>query len=74
MSDSNRESTENFTMCKKTMPKEAQTSITQLLQEIQNHRFPKYQTQQKIIQPKTQTKFAANREIRRTRGAGEKRK
>jgi hypothetical protein len=25
MSDSNRENTENFTMCKKTMPKEVQT-------------------------------------------------
>jgi hypothetical protein len=28
--------------------------------------------QQKIIQPKPQVKFAANREIRRTRGAGKK--
>jgi hypothetical protein len=37
-----------------------------------NHRFPKYPTHQKIIQPKTQINFAENREIRRTLGAGEK--
>jgi hypothetical protein len=52
------------------MIKEAQTSIALLLQEIQNHRLPKYPTHKKIIQPKTQIKFAANREVRRTREVG----
>jgi hypothetical protein len=52
------------------MFKEVQTSIALLLQEIKNHRFPKYPTQQKIIQPKTQIKFAANREVQRTRVVG----
>jgi hypothetical protein len=72
MSHSDHDNKESFTMCKKTMLKDAQTSIAQLVQEIQNHRFPKYPKQQKIIQAKTQIKFAANREIRRTHGAGKK--
>jgi hypothetical protein len=70
MIDSNRVTKDSFTICKNTMLMEAQTSIALLLQEIQNHRFPKYPTQQKIIQPKTQIKFAANREVRRTREVG----
>jgi hypothetical protein len=70
MSDSYKVTKDSFTMCKNTMLKEAQTSIALLLQEIQNHRFPKYPTQQKIIQPKTQIKFAANIEVRRTREVG----
>jgi hypothetical protein len=61
---------ESFTICKNTMLKEAHTSIALLLEEIQNHRFPKYPTQQKSIQPKTQVKFAANREVRGTREVG----
>jgi hypothetical protein len=44
------------------------------LQEIQHHRFPKYPTQEKIIQPKIQIKFGGNRDIPRNRGAGEKNK
>jgi hypothetical protein len=71
MSYSNRVTKDSFTMCNNTMLKEAQTLIDLLLQEIQNHRFPKYPTQQKIIQPKTQIKFAANREFQRTRVVGE---
>jgi hypothetical protein len=73
MSDSNRVTKDCFTMCKNTMLKEAQTSIALLLQEIQNHRFPKYPTQKKIIQPKTKIKFAANREVQRTRVVGKTR-
>jgi hypothetical protein len=42
-----------------------------LLQEIQNHRFTKDPTQQKSIQQKTQIKFAANREVQRSREVGE---
>jgi hypothetical protein len=49
------------------MLKDAQTSLALLLQEIQNHRLPKYMTQQKIIQLKPTIKFAATREVRRTR-------
>jgi hypothetical protein len=67
MSDSNRVTEDSFTTCKDTMIKEAQKSIALLLQEIQNHRSHKYPTQQKIIQPKTQIKFSANREVRRNR-------
>jgi hypothetical protein len=72
MIDLDHDNKESVTMYKKTMIKDAQTSIAQLLQEIQHHRFPKYPAQQKIIQPKTQIKFAANREIRRTCGEGKK--
>jgi hypothetical protein len=71
MSDANHVTKESFTVCKNTMLKEAQTSIALLLEEIQNHRFPKYPTQQKIIKPRNQIKFAANREVRRTRVVGE---
>jgi hypothetical protein len=67
MSDTNRLTRDSFTMCKNTMSKEAQTSITLMLQEIKNHRFPKYPTQQKIIQTRNQIKFAANREFPRRR-------
>jgi hypothetical protein len=74
MCDSDLENSESVTMSKKRMLKDAQKSIAHLLQEIQHHRFPKYPTQQKIIQPKTQIKFAANREIPRTCGAGKKNK
>jgi hypothetical protein len=70
MSYPNGVTKDSFTMCKNTMLKEAQTSIALLSQEIQNHRFPKYPTQQKIIHPKTQIKFAANREVRRIRAVG----
>jgi hypothetical protein len=64
--------TESFTICKKTILKDAQTLIFLLLQKIKNHRFPKYPTQQKIIQPKTHIKFAATREVRGNCAGGKK--
>jgi hypothetical protein len=70
MSDSNRVTKDSFTICKNTMLKEAQTSIALLLIGIKNHRFPKYPTQQTIIQLKTQVKIAAHRDVRRTREVG----
>jgi hypothetical protein len=72
MSDSNRATKDSFTVCKNKMIKEVQTLIALLLQEIENHRLAKYPTQQTIIQPKTQIKFAATRQVRGTREVGKK--
>jgi hypothetical protein len=71
---SDHKSIERVSTTKKIMLNDAQNSIAQLLHEIQHHWFPKYPTKQKLIQPKTKLKLAANREIPRTRGSGEKNK
>jgi hypothetical protein len=47
---------------------DAQDSIVQLLKEIKHHRLPQYPLEDRIVQKKTEIKFAATRKKSRRRG------
>jgi hypothetical protein len=59
---------ESLAAKKRKMLHDAQDSIAQLLKEIKHHRFPHYPLEERIVQKKTEIKFAATREKSRRRG------
>jgi hypothetical protein len=59
---------ESLAAKKRKMLHDAHHSIAQLLKEINQHRFPHYPLEERIVQKKTEIKFAATREKSRRRG------
>jgi hypothetical protein len=59
---------ESLAAKKRKMLHDAQDSIAQLLKEIKHHRFLQYPLEDRIVQKKTEIKFAASREKSRRRG------
>jgi hypothetical protein len=59
---------ESLAAKKRKMLHDAQHSIAQLLKEIKKHRFPHYPLEERIVQKKTEIKFAATREKSRRHG------
>jgi hypothetical protein len=67
MSETDRND-ESLAAKKRKMIHDAQDYIAQLLKEIKHHRFPQHPLEDRIVQKRTEIKFAATREKSRRRG------